>query len=218
MRHRHVGREPRERGRGVHDVATLDLDRPAVRHFVVVRARHGGAVGGQIEPLGRGAQRLGLEVRRAAYLVSGRARRRVSQRQHRAAREVEHRPLFLIEGADAQHRQAGRPPPLLHAVLTPRDHLGLRAQRVAEANGAAQQQSAVEEIRHHAPGRHCGLPDRHVPNQRRMRKGGARPGDGLRERAVERQPEPVAGDRLVQRGVTVGERQRRSGIERRPDL
>ncbi len=51
-----------------------------------------------------------------------------------------------------------------------------------------------------------------------MRHGSALPGDRPGERPVERQPQPIAGDRLMQGGVALGERERGGGAEHRPDL
>ena len=178
-----------------------------------MRAGHGGAVAGQVEPRGGGVQRLGLEVRRAPDLVPGLAGRVVAQRQHRAAREVEHRALRLVDGADPQQREPGRPAALLDAVLAPRDHLGRRVQRVAEPHRAPQQQPAVEEVRHDAARGDRRLPDRRVPHQPRVRDRRAGADRRLAQRVVEREPQPVARDRLVQRGVALGERERRRPAE-----
>ena len=108
--------------------------------------------------------------------------RLAAQRQHRAAREVQHRAVLLVDGADPQHGEAGR----ARAVLAPRDDLGRRPQRVAEPHRPAQQQPAVEEVRDHAAGGDRRLADRDVPDERRVRE--RRPGaeHGLAERAVER--------------------------------
>ena len=144
--------------------------RPAVADLVEVRPGRGRAVRGEVEPGGRGAQRLVLEVGGAADLVARLAGRLVAQRQHRAAREVEHGTILLVDGADAQHGEAGRPAALAHAVLAPRDDLGRRAQRVAEPHRAVQQQPAVEEVGDHAAGGHRGLADRGVPHERRVRQ------------------------------------------------
>ena len=96
-----------------------------------------------------------------------------------------------------------------------RDDLGGRAQRVADHRRAAQHEAAVEEVGDHPLGGEGRLADRDVAHQPRVGEPRPRSGDAREEVAVEREPQPVAEDRLVHGGVAVGERQRRAR-RRRP--
>ena len=158
--------------------------------------------------------------RRAADLVA-RARRSGAppQRQHRAAREVEHRAVLLVDGADAQHGEAGRRRPSLTRFSRQRDDLGRRAQRVAEPHRAPQQQPAVEEVRRPRAGSPASTGRSRRPRPARDARA-ARPRRPPPRRAcassARRRRSP--GDRLVQRGVALGERERGGVREHGPDL
>ena len=80
-------------------------------------------------------------------------------------------------------------------------------QRVADRRQAAQHEPAVEEVADDALGRQRRLADRDVADEHRVREAAA--GDLVGERRVEREAQAVADDRLVQRGVALGERHRR---------
>ena len=86
-------------------------------------------------------------------------------------------------------------------ILLERHDLGARAQRVADEHRALEHQPAVEEVAAHALGRPCGLADRDVADQVGVRQQPVAAGHEATQRLVQRQPQPVAGDRLVQSGM-----------------
>jgi hypothetical protein len=218
MRHGHVERQPCERWRGVDDVSALAGPRPPLADVGEVRPGGGLAVGGEVEPGGRRAQRLRLEVGGVADLVARLAGGRVAQGQHRAAGEVEHGTVVLVDGADPQEGEAGGPAALSRAVLAPCDDLGRGAQGVTEAHGTVKQQAAVEEVGDHPASRHGGLADRGVPNETGVRDRRPLAEHCLRQRAVEGESQAVPRDRLVQHCMTLGEREGGCRGEEQPDL
>ena len=121
------------------------------------------------QPADRGAERrrrLGLGADRVDLVGVPGLALGVAQRQHRAAVEVEHRALVLVDGADPQRRQPGRRPPGLGPVLAQGDDLGRGPQRVADPRRPAQRQAAVEEVADHPLGE-----QRSTGRSRRRRRG-----------------------------------------------
>ena len=133
----------------------------------------------------------------------------VTQREHRTAPEVEHGLLTLVMDLHPQHHEAGRRPPRFRAVLSQRDDLGVGAQRVAEVHRTQQAQAPVEEIAADPLRRRRGLPDRDMTNQGGVDERLAAAGDRRGQLVIQRQPEPVTGQRLVQHGMACGQRQAR---------
>ena len=142
---------------------------------------------------------------------------RVAQGQHRASPEVQHRLIVLIRRADPQHDEPGGRCALARPILLERHHLGARAQRVPQEHRALEHQPAVEEVAAHALGRPCGLADSDVADQVGVRQQPVAAGHEATQRLVQRQPQPVAGDRLVQSGMAGTERERWSVVEDLPD-
>jgi hypothetical protein len=137
--------------------------------------------------------------------------RTVAQRQHRAAVEVENQPTDLVDGGHPQRGEPCRRPARLGRVLFERDHLAAGEQGVADDGEPVEGQTAVEEVGLHPLRRERRLPDGDVADQLRVRERGGRSGDRNGEVGVQRQPQPVADDRLVYR-----RRARRQGHRRRP--
>ena len=87
------------------------------------------------------------------------------------------------------------------------DDLGGRAQRRADRDRACAE-AAVEEVAEHAHARSGGLPDRDVAHQHRMSEQARRvPVTAAYSVGVEREPQAVADDRLMQRRVALGQRE-----------
>ena len=123
-----------------------------------------------------------------------------AQRQHRAAVEVEHQPVVLIDGGHPQRRQPGRRAPRLGRVLFESQRLPSWCGSCRPSTGKRwNHKPAVEQIRLDPLGDERRLPDGDVAHQRRMceRRGRAR--HRAAEFGVQRQPHPVAEDRLVHR-------------------
>ena len=57
---------------------------------------------------------------------------RVLERQHRAAKEIEHEPVLVVNGGDAERSHAGRAAIWLRMVLAERHNLCNGMQRVSE--------------------------------------------------------------------------------------
>ena len=74
-------------------------------------------------------------------------------------------------------------------------------------------EAAVEEVAAHALRRPGGLPDRDVADEVGMRERRVVARHLAAQRRVEREPQPVAGERLVQRGMARGQRQARRVVE-----
>ena len=163
----------------------------------------GGRVGGQ----------PGLRADRRHVVGMAGVGRAVAQRQHRAAVEVEDQPTDLVDGGHPQRGKARRGPARLGRVLFERDDLGAGEQGVADDGKAVEGQAAVEEVGLHPLGGERGLPDGDVADQLRMRERGGRTGDRDGEVGVERQPQPVADDRLVHRRGARRQRHRRRPVE-----
>ncbi len=75
-------------------------------------------------------QRLGLQVGCVTDRVARLACGCIAERQHRAAGEIEHGTVVLVNGADSQEDEAGGPATLPRAVLPPGDDVGRGAQLV----------------------------------------------------------------------------------------
>ncbi len=204
-----VQRQARELGRGGDAVAAVDDPRRGDAEVGEVRAGNGGPIGGEVEALDRRVQRvLGQVGGKLAEVVGVRVRGvEVVDWQHRAAPVVEDRAVLLVGRDDVQDRQAGRVTALLDRVALQRDDLGRRAQGISYRRQAAQHQAAVEEVADHALGRQRRLPDRDVADEHRVGEAATR--DRLRQRRIEREAQAVADDRLMHRGVPVGQRHRR---------
>jgi hypothetical protein len=89
------------------------------------------------------------------------------------------------------------------------DDLRAGAQRVAEVHRAQQAQAPVEQVAPDPLRRERGLTDRDMIDQRGMGQRLGASGDRRGQLVIQRQPEPVAGQRLMQRGVARGQCQAR---------
>ncbi len=130
----------------------------------------------------------------------------ITQRQHGAAPEVQHRPSLLVDGRDPQDREPGGPPAFPGPVLPQRDDPRRGPQRVAEPRDTAEGQAAVEEVRLDVLGDHRRLPDRDIPDQA-GRCHRATAGDLVAQLMVEGEREPVPGDGLMRGGQPWRERE-----------
>ena len=117
----------------------------------------------------------------------------------------EHRLVVLVAGLDAQCDQPARRAVRPRRVLLHCDDLGAGRQRVASKHLAQQHQAPVEEVAEPALGRHRRLPDGDVADQVGVHERLAGPGHRPAERRVKGKQHAVAGDRLVDRGVSPGE-------------
>ena len=138
VRAREVQRQPRELGGGGHGLPGLH-DPSRTRHH----GARGAIVNGCPEdveiPVGHRFVERKRSVERSDRIeVVGVMRRssRFTQRQHRAAPEVEDRALALVDRADAQDGEPSRLAVAARAVVTERDDLRRRAQGVADPGGA----------------------------------------------------------------------------------
>ena len=109
--------------------------------------------------------------------------------------------------------EAGRGRARAAAVLLEPDDLGAGAQRLADEDRTREHEAAVEEVAAHALRRPRGLPDRDVADEVGMRERRVVARHLAAQRRVEREPQPVAGERLVQRGMARGQRQARRVVE-----
>ncbi len=130
----------------------------------------------------------------------------IAKRQHRAAPVIEHRVPLLINGANPQHGYARRGASGARAILLQRNDLGRGVQGISDPGETPEDQPAVEEVRDHAPRQQGRLAVRDVPDQRRI--GDRAAGNGAAQIGVQREPEPVAHDRAMERGESVGQRER----------
>ena len=209
--HRDVERQPGELGRGGHRVAALDRMHRAwlERRCALTRPARGAPRSPSREPPPAArSSSSSLEIssklvrvarlphRRRAAGSSGSGRSRA--RARRAGCSV-----WIRSTARPEALPSGRGRFCFSATISVRGPQG-----VAAKDRAQQDEATVEEVAEHPLGRHGGLPDRDVADQVRMdRARPSRPGHPLAQGRVERQQQPVAGDRLVDRGVPPGQRQ-----------
>ena len=109
-------------------------------------------------------------------------------------------------------RSSTRPvalPPWLAPVLLQRDDLRAGPQRVADVHLALEHEPAVEEVAQHALCRARRLADAHVADKVGMDKRRVPARHRGAQRSVERQPQPIATNGLVERGVALGDAKRR---------
>ena len=104
-------------------------------------------------------------------VVVARIGRAVTQRQHRAAVEVEHQTVGLIDGRHAQRRQPRRRPAWFGRILLQPYHFRAGVERVANDGKAMEPQPAVEQVGLDPLRGERALTDRDVAHQRRVRQG-----------------------------------------------
>src|SRR5579875_2147933 len=127
----------------------------------------------------------------------GRFAQRVAQRKHRAAPEIEYFAAGLINRTYSQYAKAGRGPSRPSPILLESNHLRGRVERIANVRKTPERESAVEEVRDHAPREERRLADHHVPGERGMRDRSA--GNRLRQLSVQGEARSVAHNRLMLR-------------------
>ncbi len=155
MRHRDIQRQPREFRSRRYDVAARNLPYRSRDKVGKVQARHGVAKRGQVPTFDRCAQCMRIELRpdRFEIGVVPRLALGIAQRQHRAARIVEHGAALLIGRAHAQGGEAGRGAARARPVLPERHDFGLCIERVADRGRAAEHEAAIKKVRDHALGK-----------------------------------------------------------------